>query len=586
MRLLLSLIVLVSALARVSAQETFFRHVTDTATDTHVELTSLFSEPSRGGYLPVRVKLSNNLKSDLSARIAFHAELGFQGRVRSDCSYGFAVPAGKTVTQDILVPLCPSPSRHTYGDQVRVSATLTGGFGKSSGMIDADTADLPCVLLSQALFTANSSRLDAEVASLTASRYGGNRFAASFLPAQLPSEWLAYSGYDCLLISEAEWSAVPAGARNAIFSWVRLGGRLIIFTSGSSTAGMLGLPEDPGFGSTSVVQNLTLSGSGTMGSLEIPPKETVEMVKDKPPVQPLAEAISSNYPSSWPLQDKFGIRGFHYGLFIVVLIAFSILVGPVNLFVFAKSGRRHRLFLTTPIISLGASLLLVALIIFQDGFGGNGERRVLMEVRSEAGENAAYIHQEQFSRTGILLGDEFTVDPASFITPVPIARSRWSRYTDAYDSSGDFDLQPGGGKLRATGDWWQSRSEHGHIVSSVVPTRGRIEATQTADTFVSTFEFPIDRFFYQDKDGNWFRASDVETGRRFTVTPVEASVIQPELAAEANAFTYRHRRMLESAGKRRDHYVAITDSAPGIATHPGIRWKQTRTVITGPIATP
>ena len=35
----------------------------------------------------------------------------------------------------------------------------------------------------------------------------------------------------------------------------------------------------------------------------------------------------------------------------------------MNLFVFAKSGRRHRLFLTTPIISLGASLLLVARLL-------------------------------------------------------------------------------------------------------------------------------------------------------------------------------------------------------------------------------
>ena len=27
----------------------------------------------------------------------------------------------------------------------------------------------------------------------------------------------------------------------------------------------------------------------------------------------------------------------------------------------------------------------------------------------------------------------------------------------------------------------------------------------------------------------------------------------------------------------------ITDQAPGIATHPGIRWKETRTIVTGPV---
>ncbi len=47
-------------------------------------------------------------------------------------------------------------------------------------------------------------------------------------------------------------------------------------------------------------------------------------------------------------------------------------------------------------------MILIALIIFQDGFGGNGMRRVLMEVRPDAGQNAAFLHQEQFTRTGIL----------------------------------------------------------------------------------------------------------------------------------------------------------------------------------------
>ena len=87
-----------------------------------------------------------------------------------------------------------------------------------------------------------------------------------------------------------------------------------------------------------------------------------------------------------------------------MLVLFGILVGPVNLFVLAKSGRRHRLFITTPLISLGASLLLILLIIFQDGFGGRGMRRVLMEVRPDAGQNAAFLHQEQIARTGILTG--------------------------------------------------------------------------------------------------------------------------------------------------------------------------------------
>lgn len=581
MRLLLFLILPLAILPRGVAQEVFFRHVTDTATDTHVEVTSLFSEPSQTGFLPVRVKMSNNLKNPRTARFEFTSSPGYRDRIRSNSSFAFDVPGGKTLTRDILVPICPSAGR-SFGNQVRVQVTMRGGFGSDFGSVDARPASgLPDVLLSGDLFTGNSSRLDAEVAkSRTGRPSGGNRFAAKFTAAQLPSDWLAYSGYDCLIVSEPEWSSVPAGARNAILSWVRLGGRLIICTRGNATKGMLSLPEDAGYGSCELFPELEINSSGT---LELPAKETVELVRKSPPVQSLQDSLASSYPSGWPLQNVFGTRGFQYGLFIAVLIVFSILVGPVNLFVFAKSGRRHRLFLTTPVIALAASLLLVALIILQDGFGGEGERLVLMEVRPDSGENAAYIHQEQFSRTGIMLGDEFTVDPASFVTPVPIGRSRWARYTNSYDTRGAFDLQPEAGKLNASGDWWQSRSEHGHLVSAIVPTRGRIEATPTQGQMMSTFEFPIDRLYYLDESGQWHRASDIRTGKRFTLTPVERSMVEPELASEAGRFVKRHRRMFQRARMREGHFIAITDSAPGIATHPGIRWRKTHTVITGPV---
>src|SRR5690606_18267044 len=116
-----------------------------------------------------------------------------------------------------------------------------------------------------------------------------------------------------------------------------------------------------------------------------------------------------------------------YGLFVVVLIAFGLLVGPVNLFVFAKSGQRHRLFITTPIISLATCALLILLILIQDGTGGRGERIVLMEVRPDADENRAYLHQEQVSRTGVLLGSSFELKESAVISPVPLADSPWTR---------------------------------------------------------------------------------------------------------------------------------------------------------------
>ena len=111
----------------------------------------------------------------------------------------------------------------------------------------------------------------------------------------------------------------------------------------------------------------------------------------------------------------------HIVFFILVLIAFGILVGPVNLFVFAKSGQRHRLFITTPIISVGASLLLIVLILFQDGFGGRGSRLLLMEVRS--GRHRECRLSSPRSRSpgpGSCSATGFTTSEPGYLTPVLI----------------------------------------------------------------------------------------------------------------------------------------------------------------------
>ena len=573
MRRLLLLLLLSNHL---SAQETIIREVYDTKTDTHVEVVALFSKPSPGGYLPVRVKVANNLQNERSIQLSFESATNYSQGTHTSSSFGFTAPAGKTLTQDILVPVAPSTGSSSSSGNIttRLSGSLGDATNSFNGFADSSK---PAVLLSEALFTPNASLLDAAMG--TASSYGGrSEFAAKFDPKQLPDSWLAFSGYDSVIMTDADWTNTPASGRNAIVSWLRLGGQLVIFTTGTADAKALGLPDEASFGS---VTFKTISSD-----LKLDAKETLAIVHGHNPVRTRSNSIKSDFDGNWPLQSHFGTQTFRYGLFIAVLIIFAIVVGPVNLFVFAKSGQRHKLFITTPLISLVASLILIGLIIIQDGFGGSGMRRVLMEVRPDGDQNAAYLHQEQFCRTGVLTGSRFTINDPCVFSPVPIATSRWARYTNSGNTQSTLNLQPNDGKLDASGDWFQSRSEHGHILSAVVSTRGRIEHTDIPRTFLSTFEFPIEALYYLDNDGQWYRADNITTGKRFSLTPVDASMAMPVLKQESNAFAERSKQMLERTMKRKGYYIAFTNQAPGIPTHPGIRWKETRTVITGPVLAP
>lgn len=563
---------LLSILPAAHGQETVFRSVYDTATDTHVEVTALFSAPPAVGYLPVRVKAANNLKTPRSISIVSSSSNSYNASITAGSSQNIDIPAGKTVTRDILVPVCPpNDTGYSYGGELKIM--LRGSMGSTVGNISIETSnDAPNTLLSESLYTPNASALDAAAASHSGRSYGRNKFAGKFSPKILPSDWLAWSGYDVVALTMEDWADIPPGPRSALVSWLRQGGR-IIFVGDSSAASPTDLPQNHGLGS------VARYATSTPKSLDA--ADFVSFVASAPSLPPIALSTSKNYSGAWPLAASFGSQSFNYFIFFIVAILFSILVGPVNLFVFAKSGKRHRLFITTPLISLGASLVMIALIILQDGIGGKGARIALMEIQQSEGGHTAHVHQEQISRSGVLLGPSFTVDPACLITPVVMNKSRWTRFTNDSSTKGAFDIQPSGGKLELSGSWWQSRSEQGQSLSAIVPTRGRIERGKDPGTWISSFAFPLETIWFRDGSGAWTKAANVKTGTPFHTTPASAKDVDDFLTKQANSFTARNAALFNTARTRNNSFVATSTAAPAVETLKSIRWKQTKTIITG-----
>ncbi len=579
MRCLILLLALATAAA---AQQELLRVQTDAKTDSYVEVTALFTKPAPSGFLPVRVSIANRMSIARSVDLSFEStnDYGSDGS-RTNSSFSFDAPAEKSSQHDILVPLNTLIENSRSGG-AQVKLTLGGSMGSGMGSLSGEYAtEQPAVLLGEKLFTPNGSTLDAEVAKQFSSYRGSlNPFAAKFDARMMPEDWRAYAGYDSLILTDSEWTAASAGARSAVLSWVRLGGQLLIYSESGSPSG-LNLPTDPSFGEV-VVKPIA-------PGLKLNAAQTVDAtITRRTPI--LHKSITEDYSSRWPLQSSFGIQGFNYVVFILILIAFGAIVGPVNLFVFAKSGRRHRLFITTPLISLATSLLLVGLILLMDGFGGRGVRLILMEVRPDNGENAAYLHQEQFSRTGVLTGAGFTLNEAATLSPVPIADdNRWARLTLRNGGSGTgYSSEFIDGKLKTSGDWFQSRSEQGHVLDAVIPTRGRIEraAPGGRPQLLSTFDFPIETLCYRDNAKQWWKADNIVAGTRFQPTQISEADAEKILSGEKARFGERNRKILNNVQKRPDCFIAITTAAPGIDTFKGIKWKETRTILTGPVVQP
>ena len=143
------------------------------------------------------------------------------------------------------------------------------------------------------------------------------------------------------------------------------------------------------------------------------------------------------------------------------------------------------------------------------------------------------------------------------------------------------------GKLEVDGDWFQSRSEQGQMVRAIVPTRGRIEARNDAGppSFLSTFDFPIEKLYYHDGNGAVWRADGITPGKAFTCQEVNEADWKNFNAEALRSLTPRAREF-GTLDRRPKHFIAVTTAAPGIETLKGIKWQSTRTFITGPVAQP
>jgi hypothetical protein len=578
---------------------------------TELRISSLLDELPTSGYYSIRVYINNDAKINRTWRFNFVSTDSDPPSEGNELRSSFSVPCdAKSSTQiDLMVPLV-TIYRDSYGASaiLEIEVQAPAPLPNSHERIETEIEESwPSVMIGEELYTRNGNALENAVSSSISGggtgfspgipgRHRGGyagagslEFGAAFDPKSMSNDWRAYSGYDACLLTEIEWEDLPVGAKTALLKWNRMGGALFIYTRDSSTTLATLTIDKEGTGQRSADLGWgTIRLKPLLRDGLLPPDETVKMVLDSVSLTGghRLNNLRNNFRRSWPLQAAFGSKTAHIFIFIFILIIFGILVGPVNLFVFARAGRRHKLFITTPIISLGASAILVVLILFQDGLGGRGQRIILHEVGPD---NTAYLSQEQIARTGVLLNTSFTTSDHGYLSPVMIANSRWAQVTlDNEGGRSRYNVALEENGLKVTGDWFQSRSEHGHIFETIRPSRGRINLVSTGSAPVvnSTFEFPLETLFYRDAKGDLWRAEDVQQGRNTTLDSVTSALFDSWFKSEAARFAAKNKMRLNLMETRSIRFFATSSEAPGIDTLGSLNWSETRTFLTGQVRNP
>ncbi|MDF1751874.1 MAG: hypothetical protein P1U89_03770 [Verrucomicrobiales bacterium] len=543
-----------------------------------VKVDHLFDEHVKSGFHPYKVTIRNGYERPLTWTIRFDTNAS---NYRYQTSHQIRVEAGAEAVEELIIPAPPTKG-HRYSNyrNVRVSATAPGlenEYPRSiSGSVDPNW---PAIVMSKNLARRNLSRLSSVRKE---QKRGQDYFASSF--NELPSNWKGLTCVDILMIDDASWRALPKQQKRAAMTWVRYGGRLEVFAAKQDATF-----EDVGFEEPDFVKEK--KGTFSLGTVTINhwngkdlPDQLVNRYAGS---RQFDNSFNQDFSKSWGLLDDFGTKNFNPFLVFILLVIFAVLVGPINLFHFAKAGQRHRLFITTPIISLVASLVIIFIILVQDGMGGNGRRVVFVDVQSDPEQRQLQLLQHQVSRTGVMLRSGFDNEATPGVIPVNLPPSRWNPINNGQFRNSNYQFNQGS----YSGDFFRSRSEQGFHLRAVRPTRSRIERRGPegggeVPNLFSSMEFAVTNFFYIDLNGIvWKTAKEapVEPGQEIQLEKSDIIELTEWLNDVTNVMAEADQRQIRNLKSSRQRYFAIakTPTPLMIDTHSAIRWKQDFAIVSG-----
>lgn len=526
-----------------------------------MRVTNFYEDIPPCGYLPLRVEIKNS--SGASRTWTFQTVHSQPGSTTVSFATEIRAEAGREETLDLLVPLASSPGTSRYS----VMRIYLHGYGVAGG---ESSVHAPGRSGNPTLYFGMGGELAVKnwgpLADLVKKR-GSRVLDGTALEVDLmPADWRGLAGFQVILLTAAEWRAFPAEARGALRDWVAQGGRLLLGAEGG--ASRADLPPAGALGTGNVehweIDDQLVPRLDSL--LESGPDSTVSLTQ-------------RNYSWQWEPAKAVGRPEPPQLMILLFVITFAVIIGPVNFFVFAPAGERHRLFWTTPLISVTASLLMGAFIFFSEGAGGSGRRFVA--VLSQGEQNRSFVWQEQVSRTGVLFSNAFVPSDASaLLLPLQLADKKNTRPWQ--EQGGSYSLAD----TRWSGDWFRSRRTQGQLLMAAVPSRGRFEFQPAADgapSVVSTFEHPMAEIWYFDAAGQAWQGQNLVPGGKATLARGEVKAFDQWLVRTLGpAGPVTSRRVQGFAKSERAGKFFATATAPGlIATLPAIRWKDAEGIVFG-----
>ncbi|HET6441704.1 MAG TPA: hypothetical protein VFH53_04940 [Phycisphaerae bacterium] len=323
--------------------------------------------------------------------------------------------------------------------------------------------------------------------------------------SQWSSDWLAYTVFDGVIVAGGEMGTMPPHVRLALVRYVECGGTLMAIGDWEPPAGwrrVESLPTEPAV-YDAVFGLCIVSASGSTGDISafmasarktLEPWRSVEDVLDAHRKFPVVENLSV------PVRGMMGL-----------MLAFVILIGPVNLLILRRTRRRVWLFWTAPAVSLLTCGLVFGYSMLSEGLQGR-YRTLSLTVLDENTGRATSIGWTAFYAP-LTPGEGLHFSCQTELTP-QVARP-YGRYYGARN-------EPASAR---TVDWTQDQHLASGWVSARVPAhfvlrksenrRERLTVRAGSDgrlSVVNGLGASIAKLFLVDREGRWYSAEGIPAG--------------------------------------------------------------------------
>lgn len=337
--------------------------------------------------------------------------------------------------------------------------------------------------------------------------------------------WLSYSRFNGILLSDGEWETMPGGVKAALLEYVRCGGSLLTIgsdeTSGASvfetSDEQIFRTEYAGFGRFVTTARSDV-GRWRDNDWDILKKGWEGASRNLAKTRDIKEA------NDWfPVIDNLSIPV--RGLLVIVLV-FTIVVGPVNIFVLSRKKRQIWLLWTVPAMSIVTSVVVFGYATFAEGWSGYS-RIESLTILDESANCASTVGIAAFycpltPREGLHFDYETECTPQ-------VDRNRWNGGNGrTVDWSADQHLSAG---------WVKSRVPSHFKLRKSQMRRERMVFSREGDSYTALngFGVAVERLYYCGPDGRVYTAKEVAPGAKVSLQPAD-DVREPNAVLLADFF--------------------------------------------------